>query len=43
MQHGKSSIQQEEGSFRTGLEFKEETSDMLILSIDLYGAEIWTL
>jgi hypothetical protein len=31
----KSCVQQEEDSFQTGLEFKEETSDMLLLSIDL--------
>jgi len=43
MQHGKCSIQQEEVSFHTGLEFKEEISDMLLLNIDLYGVEIWTL
>jgi len=44
MQHGNSSIQQEDPFHQqNGLKFKEETSDMLLLSTDLYGAEIWTL
>jgi hypothetical protein len=39
----KSAFNKKKTFFQTGLGVKEETSDMLLKSIDLYGAEIWTL
>ena len=41
----KTQTQQEADSFhqRTGLKFKEETVNLYIWSIALYGAETWTL
>ena len=43
--HGKNSIQQEEGSLRQhiGVKYKEEDSKVYIWSIDVHGAENWTL
>jgi len=43
--HGNRCIQKEEESFyqQIELKFEEETSEMLVWSMALYGSETWTL